>query len=495
MGKTYIDTVKYIVYASLEIDGIVEKPDVVGAIFGQTEGLLGEELDLRELQKSGRIGRIEVNLQTQTGKSAGEIILPSSLARVETAILAAALETVDRVGPCEAKIKVLRLEDTRSQKRTQVVDRAKSIIKDLMGDIIPESKVISEEVRDEVKVSELTPYGKEQLAAGPNIKEADELIVVEGRADVITLLKCDIDNVIAMSGKDIPPTVVELAKEKTITAFVDGDRGGDLIVKALSEVAEIEFVAKAPDGKEVEELTKKEVIKCLRHRMPLVEFLGRAFPNGDRGFTDERRPAYAERPYQERRQFSEPRQFPERREPSAAPYPERREVSDRPAAPYPEQPRLERREERPYSERRPERRPFRGERRGRGFGGERHSGFHHEGNGFRGRREDFPPAPREFEPRPVVSDQGIKLREMLPTLEGSFKAVLLDEQGKTVIETDVRSLSVEMEKAEKVHAVVFDGIVTQRLVDIASNRGVKYLVGVKQAKIDNRNNVEIVTQA
>lgn len=493
----------------MEIDGIVEKPDVVGAIFGQTEGLLGEELDLRELQKSGRIGRIEVNLQTQTGKSAGEIILPSSLARVETAILAAALETVDRVGPCEAKIKVIRLEDTRSQKRTQVVDRAKSIIKDLMGDIIPESKVISEEVRDEVKVSELTPYGEEQLAAGPNIKESDELIVVEGRADVITLLKCDIDNVIAMSGKDIPKTVVELAKEKTITAFVDGDRGGDLIVKALSEVADVEFVAKAPDGKEVEELTKKEVIKCLRHRMPMVEFLGRAFPNGDRGFTDERRPAYAERPYHERRSFSERPQAPEQPRPLAEQKPsfdrpqstERRELSDKPAAPYPEQPRLERREERPYQERRPERRdypPRGGERRGRGFGGERHGGFHHDSGGFRGRREDYPPrdaTPREFEPRPVVSDQGIKLREMLPTLEGSFKAVLLDEQGKTVIETDVRSLSMEMEKAEKVHAVVFDGIVTQRLVDIASNRGVKYLVGVKQAKIDNRNNVEIVTQA
>ena len=46
--------------ANFEIEGVVEKPDVIGAVFGQTEGLFGPELELRELQKSGRIGRIEI---------------------------------------------------------------------------------------------------------------------------------------------------------------------------------------------------------------------------------------------------------------------------------------------------------------------------------------------------------------------------------------------------------------------------------------------------
>src|SRR3990167_3857986 len=117
MAKTYIDTVKYLVYANVDIVGLVEKPDVVGAIFGQTEGLLGDDMDLRDLQKNGRIGRIEVELNPRGGRSIGRIKLPSSLDMVETCILAAALETVDRVGPCEAHLSIDKVEDTRSIKR------------------------------------------------------------------------------------------------------------------------------------------------------------------------------------------------------------------------------------------------------------------------------------------------------------------------------------------------------------------------------------------
>ena len=51
-------TTKYLIKAHIKADGIIEKSDVVGAIFGQTEGLLGDELDLRELQRSARVGRI-----------------------------------------------------------------------------------------------------------------------------------------------------------------------------------------------------------------------------------------------------------------------------------------------------------------------------------------------------------------------------------------------------------------------------------------------------
>src|SRR3989344_7275611 len=144
MAKTYIDTVKYVVFSDVEIVGLVEKPDVVGAIFGQTEGLLGDELDLRDLQKNGRIGRIEVDLNAKKGKSVGTIKIPSSLDMVETCIIAAALETVDRVGPCEAKIKVGKVEDTRNVKRKVLVDRAKQILKTLITTEIPESREISE---------------------------------------------------------------------------------------------------------------------------------------------------------------------------------------------------------------------------------------------------------------------------------------------------------------------------------------------------------------
>ena len=268
MGKTYIDTVKYLVYANLEIDGLVEKPDVVGAIFGQTEGLLGDELDLRDLQKNGRIGRIEVDLSPRGGRSVGKIRLPSSLDMVETCILAAALETVDRVGPCEAKIGIEKVEDTRNAKRKVLVDRAKNLLKSLLMNEIPESKEISEMVRQEVKVAEIEEYGPEKLPCGPGIDKQDSIIIVEGRADVINLLKNDVTNVVAVGGANVTNAIAKLAREKEVTVFLDGDRGGDIILNELARVADIDFVARAPDGKEVEELARKELIKCLRSKVP-----------------------------------------------------------------------------------------------------------------------------------------------------------------------------------------------------------------------------------
>ncbi len=114
---------------------------------------------------------------------------------------------------------------------------------------------------------EVLEYGRERLAAGPAIEESDEIVVVEGRADVLTLLKHGFKNVIAMNGTSAPQTIKELSRKKTVTVFVDGDRGGDLIVRELLSTSEIDFVCKAPDGKEVEELTKKEIHKCLRARI------------------------------------------------------------------------------------------------------------------------------------------------------------------------------------------------------------------------------------
>ncbi len=54
---------KYLIVANVEVQGTVEKYDIIGALFSQTEGLLGNELDLRELQMNGRIGRIEVETE------------------------------------------------------------------------------------------------------------------------------------------------------------------------------------------------------------------------------------------------------------------------------------------------------------------------------------------------------------------------------------------------------------------------------------------------
>ncbi|MFH1064767.1 MAG: DNA primase DnaG [Candidatus Woesearchaeota archaeon] len=267
MAKISQVSAKYIVHATIDIEGVVERPDVIGAIFGQTEGLLGQDLELRELQRSGRIGRIEVNTDTRAGKTSGSILVPSSLDKAETAIIAAALEIIQRIGPCNAKIRVTKIEDVRISKRIYVVDRAKELLKQLTDTVLPDSQEIADEVAHSVRMMEVVEYGKDRLPAGPAIDESEEIIIVEGRADVLILLKHGFKNVIAMNGTSVPQTIIQLSRQKTTTAFVDGDRGGDLNIQELLQVAELDFVTKAPDGKEVEELTKKEIHKCLRARV------------------------------------------------------------------------------------------------------------------------------------------------------------------------------------------------------------------------------------
>lgn len=267
MAKIAQVSAKYIIHTNINIDGVVDKPDVVGAIFGQTEGLLGADLELRELQRSGRIGRIEVNIETKSGKTRGIIIIPSSLDKAETCIVAAALETIERIGPCNARVKVDSIEDVRVAKRKFVVERAKDLLKGMLDKIMPDSQEMADEVAASVRMMEITEYGRERLPAGPAIEESDEVIVVEGRADVLNLLKHGFKNVIALNGTSVPTTIKDLSKRKTMTAFVDGDRGGDLIIRELFSVAEIDFVCKAPAGKEVEELTKKEIHKSLRAKV------------------------------------------------------------------------------------------------------------------------------------------------------------------------------------------------------------------------------------
>lgn len=271
MGKISPVSSKYIVNSTITIDGIVERPDVIGAIFGQTEGLLGADLELRELQRSGRIGRIEVNVETRGGKTIGNIIIPSSLDKAETCIVAAALEVIQRIGPCNAKILVQEIEDVRVSKRQFVVDRAKTLLKRLMDGVMPDSQEIADEVAHSVRVMEIKEYGRDRLPAGPTIEESDDIIIVEGRADVLNLLKHGIKNVVAMNGTSITQTIIDLCKKKEVTVFVDGDRGGIINVKGLLETTDVDFITKAPDGKEVEEITKKEIHKALRSRISVEQ--------------------------------------------------------------------------------------------------------------------------------------------------------------------------------------------------------------------------------
>jgi DNA primase len=267
MAKIAQVAAKYIIHAKINIDGIVDRPDVIGAIFGQTEGLLGADLELRELQKSGRIGRIEVNVDTKQGKTSGEIIIPSSLDKAETSIVGAAIEIIQRIGPCNSKIIVSNIEDIRISKRHTVIERAKELLKDLMDNSMPDSQELSDEVASSVRMMEIAEYGKDKLACGPAMADSNEIIIVEGRADVLNLLKHGFKNAVAMNGTSVPESIIELCKEKVVTVFVDGDRGGLLIIQELLATTEIDYVTRAPDGKEVEELQQKEIHKCLRSKI------------------------------------------------------------------------------------------------------------------------------------------------------------------------------------------------------------------------------------
>jgi len=260
-------TTKYIIEAKFEIKGVVEKSDIVGAIFGQTEGLL-LDLDLRDLQKSGRIGRIEVENQSAEGLSKGIIKVPSSLTRKETALLAATVETVSRVGPCEATIQLIDIRDVRETKRQMIIERAAELLKDWDNKSL-ESSEIEEQIDTDIKLGEIISWGREKLPAGPDITKADEIIIVEGRADVLNLLRIGEKNTVAVQGTQVPKSIIELTKKKaTVTAFLDGDRGGTIILNELLQVAKIDFVARAPDGYEVEELTRKQMIKSLQNKKP-----------------------------------------------------------------------------------------------------------------------------------------------------------------------------------------------------------------------------------
>jgi len=300
MAKVSPVSIKYTISADFESEGLLEKPDVIGALFGQTEGLLGSDLELRELQKEGKIGRIDVELTNEGGKTKGEITIPSALDKTETTIIAAALETIEKIGPTDAKIKVREIEDVRGSKRDYIMERAKQLLSGIKGGDL-ESQEMGQELRESARTMKIISYGDEQLPAGD--LSGNEITVVEGRADVVNMLKHNISNVIGMNGTRLPAEISKLGQEKELTLFVDGDRGGKLIATNVCANAKIAFIAQAPDGKEVEELAGKELHMALRKKVTPEEFFkkfdreerpsfGRSENRYERPNRFERRPSY-----------------------------------------------------------------------------------------------------------------------------------------------------------------------------------------------------------
>ena len=419
-------TAKYVIRARINIDGVVDKPDVVGAVFGQTEGLLGEDLDLRELQRTGRIGRIQIAIRSEGGNSTGEIVVPVSLNKTATAILAASLETVDRVGPCTAKVTIEKLEDIRGAKRRKVVSRAISILKGWEEDISPGTDEIKTAVIKASKV-QVSKFGPDKLPAGPGLAKSREIIIVEGRADVINLIKCGIKNTVAVEGTHVPKSVVELTKKrgKRVIAFLDGDRGGDLILRELMQVAKIHYIARAPEGKEVEDLTRREVTKALQAQIPADQALA-LVKDRKASSAKKKRPT---RPV--KRDTRTRRDPPKRADDFRKP-----EVAKERRAP-------------------PRRKPI-------------------------ARRA------------PVTVDEAYVSK--IGDIKESFKALLFGEDKKVIVECGVAELAKTLEAQEEVPTIVFDGVITQRLVDIADKKKTKLMIGAAVADIEKKpSTMKIVT--
>ena len=365
--------VKYLVKLKFEVDGVVERADVIGAIFGQTEGLFGPEMNLNELQKSWKVGRIEINLESKNDKTRGEVIVPMSTDIGTAALIAAAVESVDKVGPCSARFNVGAIEDVRAVKRKQIVDRAKLIVRDWSSKTSSEGENLLKDVTESTKRAKVINYGLENLPAGPGVYSSELVYLVEGRADVVLFLRAGIENVVALEGTSIPDSIIELGKKKRLIAVLDGDRGGELIEKELAQVMHVEKVIHAPAGKEVEDLTPIDVINMLRA---------------------------------------------EKAEPTAAP---------------------------------------------------------------RRQRQVEAPQPRAEEPdEPVV----VKTKELYPNLNGTLEAILLDQGLAEIGRFPISELVQKMEGTSGAHFLIFDGIVTQRLVESAAKVGVRGIIGHRTGELN-----------
>jgi DNA primase len=382
---------------------------LIGAIFGQTEGLFGPEMNLNELQKTWKVGRIEINLESKNDKTWGAILIPMSTDVSTAALIAAAVESVDKVGPCSARVILEGIEDVRASKRAQIAERAKDIMKEWSSRTLSEGENVLKDVQESTKRARVVNFGVENLPAGPGVYTADGVYVVEGRADVVLFLRAGIENVVAVEGTSIPQAVIDLSRKKRIIAVLDGDRGGDLIEKELAQVMKVEKVIRAPDGKEVEDLTPIEVHQMLRGELP-----GRNPREG--------RPERAER-YERRERPERAERYERRERPERAPRYERYERAPRaePAAPA------------------------------------------------------TPPVPA-----PAVD----KIKEVFPSINGTLEAMLLDENLAEKGRMPISELVAKLDGSGATY-LVFDGIVTQRLIDAAGKASVKGIIGHRIGEIKN----------
>ena len=410
---------KYNIVASFTVNGVVEVQDVVGALFGQTEGLFND-LELRELQKSGRIGRIIVNAESSNGKTIGEIIIPSSLDRTETAILAATMETVDRVGPCTAFFQLSEIKDLRESKLKRIEARAKELLKDWKS-LSADQPKISSKIKSALERESVIMWNG--LPAGSDIDLVENVIIVEGRNDIQQLFKIGVKNTVAVNGTSVPKAIIDLTHKKECTAFLDGDRGGDMILNELLQVSKIQFYARAPRNMEVEELTPKDMVKCLQQKKT-IEYLLKERKNRD---------ARKER-YDSSQKSNGYRNSNREREGYRTPRDRNRNFRDR-------KPDINR----------------------------SISKFSRDNKSYNSRSSSRRPSALDGLPKST-------LNTYVKDLISSNQAIGLDEEYKEIYRTS--NVKIFNELNEKLKTVIIDGVVTQRFLDEAIKNKVKRVIAV-----------------
>ena len=117
------------------------------------------------------------------------------------------------------------------------------------------------------------------------------------------------------------------------------------------------------------------------------------------------------------------------------------------------------------------------------------------------RRDDFPSrresAPSDTFRKPVkkevvsVDDEYIK---KIGEIKEAFKAVLFNADKEIVAECGVAELAKKLDELDTVSTIVFDGVITQRLVDSAVKKSTRLIIGAAVADIENKTNgLQIVT--
>jgi DNA primase len=268
-----------------------------------------------------------------------------------------------------------------------------------------EGESIADNVRQAVQVEEITNFGPDHCPAGPNIEKSDAIILVEGRRDVLNLLKYGIKNVIAVGGTNIPKSIMELTKERITTAFVDGDRGGELILKELLQTADVDFVARAPQTREVEEIPQKLIMKALKNKIPAEQYAEMYDIKIDRKKVEELEEKKPEKPSKK-----------EKTEVSSSADKSKTEMSKK-------------------------------------------------------------------EKERIISEKQKGYGKILNEISGSLKAVLFDNNDKEIKKIPVRELTDSLKKSDNISIVVFDGIITQRLLDIANSKNIKEIIGIKLGNV------------